>query len=212
MVIDWLAVGLDPARCTIFVQSAVKEHAELHLLLSHDHAGPWLERNPTYKEQREQLARPRPLDATASSATRCCRRPTSCMYQATAVPVGVDQVPHVELTREIARRFNHLYGDALSRAAGAAHRDAEDPRHRRPQDEQELRQRRLPRRAAGRGRPQALAHDDRPAARAPHRSRRSRRLSGVSTSTASTARRRRSPGRTRAAAPPASAASTARRS
>jgi len=108
MVLDWLAVGLDPARCALFQQSAVKEHAELFLLLAMLTPVPWLERNPTYKEQREALAG-RDLSTLGFLGYPVLQAADVLMYKATAVPVGIDQAPHIELAREIARRFNHLY-------------------------------------------------------------------------------------------------------
>jgi tryptophanyl-tRNA synthetase len=108
MVLDWLAVGLDPERSTIFRQSAVKEHAELFLLLGMLTPVPWLERNPTYKEQREQLA-DRDLSTYGFLGYPVLQAADVLMYKAWAVPVGVDQAPHIELTREIARRFNAYY-------------------------------------------------------------------------------------------------------
>ena len=125
MVLDWLAVGLDPERCTIFQQSAVKEHAELFLLLGMVTPVPWLERNPTYKEQREQLDE-RDLSTLGFLGYPVLQAADVLIYKATAVPVGIDQAPHIELTREIARRFNATYRDDLPGAADAAHRDAED--------------------------------------------------------------------------------------
>jgi tryptophanyl-tRNA synthetase len=108
MVLDWLAVGLDPSRCALFQQSVVKEHAELFLLLAMLTPVPWLERNPTYKEQREALAG-RDLSTLGFLGYPVLQAADVLMYKATAVPVGVDQAPHIELAREIARRFNHLY-------------------------------------------------------------------------------------------------------
>jgi tryptophanyl-tRNA synthetase len=108
MVLDWLAVGLDPARCALFQQSVVKEHAELFLLLAMLTPVPWLERNPTYKEQRDALAG-RDLSTLGFLGYPVLQAADVLMYKATAVPVGVDQAPHIELAREIARRFNHLY-------------------------------------------------------------------------------------------------------
>src|SRR4030095_4544428 len=110
MLLDGLAVGLDPERCTIFQQSAVKEHAELFLLLAMLTPVPWLERNPTYKEQREQLT-DRDLSPLGFLACPVLQAADVLMYKATAVPVGIDQAPHIELAREIARRFNHTYHD-----------------------------------------------------------------------------------------------------
>jgi tryptophanyl-tRNA synthetase len=112
MVLDWLAVGLDPARCVMFQQSAVKEHAELFLILGMLTPVPWLERTPTYKEQREQLV-DRDLSTYGFLGYPVLQAADILMYKATSVPVGADQVPHVELTREIARRFNHVFGETF---------------------------------------------------------------------------------------------------
>lgn len=109
MVAEWLSVGLDPARCTIFRQSDVKEHAELHLLLSMLTPVPWLERNPTYKEQVQELSG-RDLSTYGFLGYPVLQAADIVMYKAHRVPVGADQAPHVELTREIVRRFNGLYG------------------------------------------------------------------------------------------------------
>lgn len=109
MVLDWLAIGLDPERCIIFQQSAVPEHAELFLLLGMLVPVPWLERNPTYKEQREQLVN-RDLSTFGFLGYPVLQTADVLLYKATAVPVGVDQAPHIELAREIARRFNATYG------------------------------------------------------------------------------------------------------
>ncbi|RMG56867.1 MAG: tryptophan--tRNA ligase [Deltaproteobacteria bacterium] len=112
MVLDWLACGIDPEKVTLFVQSWVKEHAELHLLLSMITPLPWLERNPTYKEQlREQETRD--LYTYGFLGYPVLQAADIIIYRANLVPVGIDQVPHVELTREIARRFNHFYGDVF---------------------------------------------------------------------------------------------------
>jgi tryptophanyl-tRNA synthetase len=108
MVLDWLAVGLDPGRATLFQQSAVKEHAELYLLLGMLTPVPWLERNPTYKEQREQLT-DRDLSTYGFLGYPVLQAADILMYKAATVPVGIDQAPHIELTREIARRFNQTY-------------------------------------------------------------------------------------------------------
>jgi len=109
MVLDWLAAGIDPERSVIFRQSAILEHAELALLLGMITPVPWLERNPTYKEQREQLV-DRDLSTYGFLGYPVLQAADILAYKADAVPVGVDQAPHLELTREIARRFNHLYG------------------------------------------------------------------------------------------------------
>jgi tryptophanyl-tRNA synthetase len=112
LVIDWLACGIDPERSTIFIQSHVPEHAILHLLLSMIVPVPWLERNPTYKEQQEQLEN-RDLTTYGFLGYPVLQSADILLYLAEAVPVGQDQLPHLELTREIARRFNHLYGEVF---------------------------------------------------------------------------------------------------
>lgn len=109
MVTEWLSVGLDPAGCTIFRQSDIKEHAELHLLLSMLTPVSWLERNPTYKEQMRELSE-RDLSTYGFLGYPVLQAADIIMYKAHRVPVGVDQAPHVELTREIVRRFNSFYG------------------------------------------------------------------------------------------------------
>jgi tryptophanyl-tRNA synthetase len=109
MVVDWLAAGLDPAQATIFIQSKVPEHAELHLLLSMITPLGWLERIPTYKDQQEKLAE-RDLSTYGFLGYPLLQSADILIYRANRVPVGDDQVPHIEFTREIARRFNHLYG------------------------------------------------------------------------------------------------------
>ncbi len=108
MLIDWLAVGIDPAQSVMFIQSEVPEHAELHLLFSFMTPLPWLERVPTYKDQIEQL-REKDLGTYGFLGYPLLQAADILIYLADAVPVGEDQVPHVELTREVARRFNHLY-------------------------------------------------------------------------------------------------------
>src|SRR2546426_1560384 len=112
MVLDWLAVGLDPARATLFQQSAVKEHAELYLLLGMLTPVPWLERNPTYKEQRAEL-QDRDLSTYGFLGYPVLQTADVLMYKAWGVPVGIDQAPHIELAREIARRFNATYGETF---------------------------------------------------------------------------------------------------
>jgi tryptophanyl-tRNA synthetase len=109
MIIDWLAAGIDPARATLFIQSRVPEHAELHTLLSMITPLGWLERVPSYKDQQERLAE-RDLATYGFLGYPLLQSADILMYRAAWVPVGEDQVPHVELTREIARRFNHLFG------------------------------------------------------------------------------------------------------
>ena len=109
MVIDWLAAGVDPSQAIIFIQSQVAEHAELHLLLSMMAPLGWLERVPTYKDQQEKLA-DRDLSTYGFLGYPLLQAADILVYRAKYVPVGEDQVPHVEFTREVARRFNHLYG------------------------------------------------------------------------------------------------------
>ena len=109
MVIDWLAAGIDPSQATIFIQSRVPEHAELHLLLSMATPLGWLERVPTYKDQIENLSS-KDLATYGFLGYPLLQAADVLIYRASQVPVGEDQVPHIEMTREIARRFNHLYG------------------------------------------------------------------------------------------------------
>jgi tryptophanyl-tRNA synthetase len=109
MVIDWLAAGVDPARATLFIQSRVPEHAELHLLLSMITPLGWLERVPTYKDQQEKLSE-KDLSTYGFLGYPLLQSADILIYRANQVPVGADQVPHIEFTREIARRFNHFYG------------------------------------------------------------------------------------------------------
>jgi tryptophanyl-tRNA synthetase len=108
MVIDWLAAGVDPARATLFIQSKVPEHAELHLLLSMITPLGWLERMPTYKDQQDKLSE-KDLSTYGFLGYPLLQSADILIYRATQVPVGADQVPHIEYA-EIARRFNHLYG------------------------------------------------------------------------------------------------------
>jgi tryptophanyl-tRNA synthetase len=109
MVVDWLAAGVDPAQATLFVQSRVIEHAELHLLLSMMTPLGWLERVPTYKDQQEKLSE-KDLSTYGFLGYPLLQSADILIYRANLVPVGEDQVPHIEFTREICRRFNHLYG------------------------------------------------------------------------------------------------------
>ena len=109
MVIDWLAAGVDPSQATLFIQSRVPEHAELHLLLSMITPLGWLERVPTYKDQQEKLS-DRDLATYGFLGYPLLQGADILIYRATLVPVGEDQVPHIEFTREVARRFNHIYG------------------------------------------------------------------------------------------------------
>jgi tryptophanyl-tRNA synthetase len=112
IIMDWISVGLDPEVSTFFIQSHVKEHAELHLIFSMITPLPWLERNPTYKEQLKELSQ-RDLYTYGFLGYPVLQAADILMYKANGVPVGEDQAPHVELTREIARRFNHLYGEVF---------------------------------------------------------------------------------------------------
>lgn len=109
MIIDWLAVGINPGSACLFIQSKVPEHAELHLLLSMITPLGWLERVPTYKDQQEKL-REKDLSTYGFLGYPLLQSADILVYRAGLVPVGEDQVAHVELTREVARRFNHLYG------------------------------------------------------------------------------------------------------
>jgi tryptophanyl-tRNA synthetase len=108
VVLDWLAAGLDPERCTMFIQSHVPQHAELHLLFSMVTPLGWLERVPSYKEQREQL-KEKDLNTYGFLGYPLLQSADILIYCGAYVPVGEDQVPHVELTREVARRFNQFY-------------------------------------------------------------------------------------------------------
>jgi tryptophanyl-tRNA synthetase len=109
MVLDWLAFGIDPDRSTIFQQSLVPQHAELNLILSMITPVSWLERNPTYKEMQENLTA-RDLSTFGFLGYPVLMASDIIIYKAARVPVGHDQLPHLEITREIARRFNHIYG------------------------------------------------------------------------------------------------------
>ncbi len=109
MVIDWLASGVDPNLATLFIQSRVPEHAELHLLMSMMTPLGWLERVPTYKDQQEKLAG-KDLTTYGFLGYPLLMSADILIYRADKVPVGEDQIPHVEFTRELARRFNHMYG------------------------------------------------------------------------------------------------------
>ncbi len=109
MVIDWLAAGVDPEKAVLFIQSQVPEHAELHLLLSMMTPLGWLERVPTYKDQQEKLTH-KDLTTYGFLGYPLLMSADILIYRADKVPVGEDQLPHVEFTRELARRFNHMYG------------------------------------------------------------------------------------------------------
>jgi tryptophanyl-tRNA synthetase len=109
MVIDWLAAGIEPSRATLFIQSQVLEHAELHLLLSMMTPLGWLERVPTYKDQQEKLTE-KDLSTYGFLGYPLLMSADILIYRSNKVPVGEDQIPHIEFTRELARRFNHMYG------------------------------------------------------------------------------------------------------
>ena len=109
MAVDWLAAGIDPSQATIFIQSRVPQHAELHMLLSMITPLGWLERVPTYKDQQEKLS-DKDLSTYGFLGYPLLQSADILIYRANRVPVGEDQVPHIEFTREIARRFNHVYG------------------------------------------------------------------------------------------------------
>jgi tryptophanyl-tRNA synthetase len=109
IMLDWLSAGLTPEKSTLFVQSRIKEHAELYLILCMITPVPWLERNPTYKDQIEQISN-KDLSTFGFLGYPVLQAADIIMYKPYGVPVGVDQAPHVEITREIARRFNFLYG------------------------------------------------------------------------------------------------------
>jgi tryptophanyl-tRNA synthetase len=109
MLVDWLAAGVDPVQATLFIQSRIPEHAELHLLLSMITPLGWLERVPSYKDQQEKLG-DKDLGTYGFLGYPLLQSADILIYRASRVPVGEDQVPHVEFTRELARRFNHMYG------------------------------------------------------------------------------------------------------
>jgi len=108
MLVDWLASGIDPQKATVFIQSHVPEHAELHILFSMITPLPWLERVPTYKQQQQEL-KDKDLSTYGFLGYPLLQSADILVYKADYVPVGIDQLPHLELTREIARRFNFLY-------------------------------------------------------------------------------------------------------
>jgi tryptophanyl-tRNA synthetase len=112
LILNFLSVGLDPEKCTIFTQSRILEHAELHLLLSMITPLGWLERVPTYKEKQQEL-KDRDLATYGFLGYPLLQTADIIIYRAKHVPVGVDQVPHLEISREIARRFNNLYGEVF---------------------------------------------------------------------------------------------------
>lgn len=109
ILLDWLSIGLDPVKSTLFIQSEVKEHAELYVIFGMLTPVSWLERNPTYKEQQQELSH-KDLSTYGFLGYPVLQAADILIYRAQGVPVGRDQLPHIELTREIARRFNYLYG------------------------------------------------------------------------------------------------------
>lgn len=116
MVLDWLAFGIDPQKSTIFVQSRVPQHAELNLILAMITPVSWLERNPTYKEMQENLSA-KDLSTFGFLGYPVLMASDIIVYKAARVPVGHDQLPHLEITREITRRFNYLYGEVFPEPA-----------------------------------------------------------------------------------------------
>ena len=172
-VTDWLSVGLDPEKSVIFVQSRVPQTAELALVFGMITPLGWLERVPTYKEQIEQL-RERDLGTFGFLGYPVLMTADIALYRAHYVPVGKDQESHLEICREIVRRFNGFYGDVFPGAAGALHGDAEGAGARRPQDVEELRQHDRALRLGGRRREEGHGHGHGPRPRAPLRSGESR--------------------------------------
>src|SRR5204863_1606544 len=112
MFADWIAAGLDPERCTLFIQSRIKQHAELYLLLAMISPLGWLERVPTFKDQQEQL-KEKDLNTYGFLGYPLLQTADIIVYRANFVPVGEDQVAHLEFSREIVRRFNNFYGDVF---------------------------------------------------------------------------------------------------
>jgi len=108
VAVDWLSAGLDPEKCTMFLQSDIPEHAELHLILSMIVPVPWLERNPTYKEKQDEIKNV-DMSSYGFLGYPVLQTADIVLYKADYVPVGIDQAPHLELSREIVRRFNKLY-------------------------------------------------------------------------------------------------------
>ena len=139
LLIDWLAAGIDPARSTVFIQSRIPEHAVLHLLLSMMTPISWLERNPTYKEKQEEI-KEKDLSTYGFLGYPVLQAADILLYKPDFVPVGKDQLPHLELTRELARRFNSLYKPVFPEPKEHLTQVSEGDRNRWPEDEQELRQ------------------------------------------------------------------------
>ena len=139
LLFDMLAAGIDPNRATIFVQSTVPHHAILYLLLSMIVPVPWLERNPTYKEKQEEI-KERDLSTFGFLGYPVLQAADILLYKPDYVPVGKDQLPHLELTRELARRFNSLYQPVFPEPKELLTKFPKVLGNRRPQDEQKLRQ------------------------------------------------------------------------
>ena len=174
VLLDWLAAGLDPERCVMFIQSHVPAHAELHLLLSMITPLGWLKRVPTYKEQKENI-KEKDLGTYGFLGYPVLQSADILIYKADVVPVGEDQVAHVELTREIARRFNGFRLQrqtrrGLPRAPIAAYAHAQASRHRRPQDVEVVRQRHYAQRSGACRAPEIENYGHRSRAHPPHRS------------------------------------------
>ena len=167
MLADWLGAGLDPERSTLFIQSLVPEHAELHLLFSMTTPVTWLERVPTYRERIEQQHLESPSYGLLGYPL--LQSADILMYKPRWVPVGIDQAPHVELTREVARRFNHSFARGVPRARGQADRDSEGAGHRRAEDVEVVRQHDRSRRRRADDHTQGPADGDRPGAQATDR-------------------------------------------
>ena len=142
-VADWISAGVDPERSTLFIQSLVPEHAELALMLSMVVPIPWLERVPTYKEQQEQLT-DKDLSTLGFLGYPLLQTADIALYDGRFVPVGEDQVAHLELSREAIRRFHQFYGEGPRRASATADAGSAAARSRQPEDEQELRQHHRP--------------------------------------------------------------------
>ena len=170
VLLDWLAAGLDPERCTMFIQSHVPQHAELHLLFSMITPLGWLERVPTYKEQRENIAE-KDLSTYGFLGYPVLQAADILIYKGDFVPVGEDQVPHVELTREIARRFNQFYGKSGGgppRASAASDSGGEAAWYRWPENVEIVRQHHPAHRSRGGGAAETQDHGDRSGPRAAH--------------------------------------------
>ena len=112
MIVDWLSAGINPEKCVVFVQSWLPQHAVLHILYSMITPMAWLERNPTYKEKQAEI-KDKDIDTYGFLGYPVLQAADILIYKTKYVPVGIDQLPHIEITREIARRFNHLYGQKV---------------------------------------------------------------------------------------------------